>query len=119
MIEWKYNHHVGRRDREPSRTPCKKLCRLLTKSINIRKQVRKHIKKNVPRSSHIHRFMYAFSHERRRLLNEQVNYFIRKHIKSTMQKILKNRETSKNVFRRFSPKSSILYKLATNYQKKF
>ena len=38
-IEWKYNHHVGRRDREPSRTPCKKLCRLLTKSINIRKQV--------------------------------------------------------------------------------
>ena len=120
VIEGKYNHHVSRRDREPSRIPCKKLCRLLTKSRKIRKQVRKHIKKNVPRSSHIHCLMYAFSHERRRLrlLNDQVNYFIRKH-KSTMQKRLKNRETSKNVFRRSTSKSYILNKLATNYKKYF
>ena len=117
-IEVKYKRHVGRRHREPSRIPCKKLSRLLTKIRKIRKLVRKHIKKNVPRSSHIHRLMYAFSCERKRLLNDQGNYFIRKH-KSTIQKRLKNRETVKHVFRRSTPMSSILNKLVANYQTDF
>ena len=32
VIEEKYNRHVGRRDREPSRIPAKKHSRLLNKS---------------------------------------------------------------------------------------
>ena len=86
----------------------------MTKSRKIRKLVRKNIKKNVPRSSRNHRFIYACSRERKRLLNDQVNYFMRKHTcKSTMQKRLENRENIKHVFRRSARKSSILNQLAT------
>ena len=53
VIGVKYNRHVARRDREPSRIPAKKLSRLLNKRRKLRKRIRKHIKRNVPRSSHI------------------------------------------------------------------
>ena len=66
--------HVARREREPSRIPAKKLCRLLQKSRKLRKLVRKHIKNNVPRSSRIHRFAYAFSRERKKLLSGRVTF---------------------------------------------
>ena len=86
----------------------------MTKSRKIRKLVRKNIKKNVPRSSRNHHFIYACSRERKRLLNDQVNYLMRKHTcKSTMQKRLENRENIKHVFRRSGRKSSILNQLAT------
>ena len=70
----KYKRHLCRRDREPSRIPGKRLSHLLKKSRKLRKLVRKHIKRNVPRSSRIHCFVYAFSRERKRLLNDQVRY---------------------------------------------
>ena len=73
MIGVKYNRHVGRRDRERSRIPAKK-SRLWNKRRKLRKQIRKHIKSNVPRSSHIHRLLCAFSHERKKLLSYQVRY---------------------------------------------
>ena len=74
LSETRDNRHVGRRDREPSRILAKKLSRLLNKNRKLRKLVRKHIKLNVPRSSRIHRLLYAFSHERKKLLNDQVRY---------------------------------------------
>ena len=76
-IIFKHRWHICKyrqRDREPRRIPGKKISRLLTKSKNIRKLVRKQIKRNVPRSSHIHRFVFAYSHERKRLLNGQAIY---------------------------------------------
>ena len=74
LSETRDNCHVGRRDREPSRILAKKLSRLLNKNRKLRKLVRNHIKLNVPRSSRIHRLLYAFSHERKKLLNDQVRY---------------------------------------------
>ena len=103
--------HVGRRDREPSRIPGKKLSRLLKKNRNIRKLVRKYIKKNVPRSSHIHRLVYAFTHERKRLMSDQVRYLpqINKRVKCVQERRSRKQTAV--------PKTSLHFKV--KYSKKF
>ena len=82
VIKVRYNRHVGQRDQEPSRIPAKKISRLLKKSRNLCALVRKHLKKNVPRSSRIHRLVYAFSRERKKLLSGQVRYLYLTQVKN-------------------------------------
>ena len=76
----RYSKYIGkinycdRRDRAPSRIPAKRLSRVLCKSRSVRRFMRKYIKKEIPRSSHVHRLLYASSHERKRLLSDRVMY---------------------------------------------
>ena len=74
VLTVRHIRHVVRREREPSRIPAKKLSSLFKKSRKLRKLVRKYIKKNVPRSSRIHRFTYAFSHERKKLSSDRATF---------------------------------------------
>ena len=93
--------HIGRRDRSPSRIPAKKLSRVLNKSRKLRRIVRKYIRRNIPKSSHIHRLLYAFTHERKRLLKDQPSY-LREFFRKTKRKHLYSSEnvtTSKMLLR--------------------
>ena len=65
-------NHDSRRDRAPSKIPAKRLSRILRKSRSVRRFVRKYIRKEIPRSSHVHRLLYASGHERKRLLSDRV-----------------------------------------------
>ena len=70
--------------------------RLLNKRRKLGKQIRRHIKRNVPRSSHIHRLVYAFSHEREKLLSNQVRYlpqvFINKELKGLHENLKRRKK---------------------------
>ena len=105
-------HRISKRGRAPSRIPVKKISRLLDKSRKVRKLVRKYIKKDVPRSSHIHRLLHAFSHERKKLLIDRViylPYFTSKKSKVFTRYDLKSGRTlsyNERVYRTSTPKMS-------------
>ena len=61
----------------------------------------------IPRSSHIHRLVYAFSHEREKLLSNQVRYlpqvFINKELKGLHENLKRRKKQTTG------PKMSVLF----------